>query len=1578
MPLPQVHFAFGMALGSLTAPLFALVRKRWLVWVPVVMIALGLYALAPDVLEHAPSLPQLYDLAAGREAPHHHSPAMDIFVLHRWLDGQEWANTPLASSLGFQATAAFFLVAACLFAHFITRRLPRLPEADEALERLRLSVEPVRALGPVLIMAPMALLAGALGWSLRTARPPGPPTPASRAWAQLVQRRTGVAPGDHLGLVRRVWDRQGEWLLGDLLAFSKRGGGALALDDLLTLARSNGCDFLVVADAGSLRSAAARQGWLKALEAATAKTPKMTVLAGALCEGPAGERLLAIGEADGPTLELLGELAGRFAAGSRPALRWLAAEERGRGVVGFAVPPEGRALASGPLGDWMAAAPQVVGFLALRQADKLSSREAKPKWAQAALEAGGVWDELLDRGTSLWGAAAASGFKRPDGQFLPGQYATTRLWATGRAPRDILAALRDGRFWCGEGRCVRVVNLGVSAAVAERPAKAGEVLWVAPGDQVIAELAIEVPPHDFAGRKTALERVELISNFDGRPAVIASFASVAGRRLLTHTLPPARDANGGTGFYVRARGWSRLEGGERLFFYTNPVRVLVHPGSPPPRRPTPRVAARPRRPRTATKPSSRQRQAAPAPGSEAPRELKAIGLPPSVRAFLVEGFRKAPGRTWRGEYVSLAGDRGPALLTTSGPIEMLQTVRLGENTRLFFRCFASGPEVVRVVARSSVGGAPLIATRRLAQRQWVEFDLSLRDDFVASRPGAAALAPPARLAALEWRASPLENGGEFYLTDVVIYEPTVASRAVRARGLAARLDLALRDLGGGEVAKSARNWRADVRARLDACRARLAAGAPALAPGELENLERELHTLATEIELLRLHAATARAFGVPDPGFAVLVGSAVQRYRSDRLDVSALPSPQPFCELSAAANEAESVQLLVVALREPLRSVRVRLQDLRPAGGDGPGLVASEIEAALVGELTVEPQPGLPPENWGRVPDPLLPLRPFDVERGSLRSVLLTIKVPPDLPPGDYEGLITVSAERVAPLRLTLRLHRWNFALAGRHLPVVAPIDWRAVKKQFSPGKPVSENLRREIYGLLLAHRLAPTPLLTGAEDQDVAEVVWCLEHGQELVVLAQLDKATEDARLARAAALAAKLHEAGWGRPGAVVLPRLGAGRERQRELAFANEVVRRYPLLAVVSGGEGEPPGELLAAYWRRPLGAEVPPLPRDYQTLEVRRSRSTRLQAWELVGALPGDPVPDLRLTNALVEARVLPWLAWGHGVRAIFLRGTTSWGSGDLGGRVLVYPRPDGHVAGSLRLAALRDGIEDYEYLRLLWDRVRKLRALGPEKLEATLVACEQLLADAEQAAGYLRKPCRDWKALAALRTRLARQIERLEETWWAQVDRSKDLPGPVAGLKATPGDGEVALAWSDEGPSGVVGYNVYRSCDPTRGFVRVNRKMVRGHGYRDTAVRNDRQYYYFVRAIGRDGAEGRRSATVRASPKPRPFVVWLPMGNLRAGSVGPYRVRVALRGPGTRKELPLVIPQLDYALGQRAYDGFEPMTRADDGTWFFDVPDPGWSRLAGQALRLKVRIVDRLGRVVVPGVERVEEIEGPGH
>jgi hypothetical protein len=129
-------------------------------------------------------------------------------------------------------------------------------------------------------------------------------------------------------------------------------------------------------------------------------------------------------------------------------------------------------------------------------------------------------------------------------------------------------------------------------------------------------------------------------------------------------------------------------------------------------------------------------------------------------------------------------------------------------------------------------------------------------------------------------------------------------------------------------------------------------------------------------------------------------------------------------------------------------------------------------------------------------------------------------------------------------------------------------------------------------------------------------------------------------------------------------------------------------------------------------------------------VARCRQEGFKMWTYVSLEPYLPYPNVRFDCPLIESRLLFWqvcreqldgfLYWGLNAwrsegndRPIDLSrgplldwdvtskwrwsiGEQSWLHGD--GRLL-YPGPDGPM-GCIRLANMRDGIQDWEYLRLL--------------------------------------------------------------------------------------------------------------------------------------------------------------------------------------------------------------------------------------------------------------------------------------
>lgn len=78
------------------------------------------------------------------------------------------------------------------------------------------------------------------------------------------------------------------------------------------------------------------------------------------------------------------------------------------------------------------------------------------------------------------------------------------------------------------------------------------------------------------------------------------------------------------------------------------------------------------------------------------------------------------------------------------------------------------------------------------------------------------------------------------------------------------------------------------------------------------------------------------------------------------------------------------------------------------------------------------------------------------------------------------------------------------------------------------------------------------------------------------------------------------------------------------------------------------------------------------------------------------------------------------------------------------------------------------------------------------------------------------------------------------------------------LSSTKSRPEVNLTWSPVPDEDVVGYNVYRSEEPGRGYECVNPDPVAEPKYTDTAVKRGKTYYYRVTAVNTAGVESEPS------------------------------------------------------------------------------------------------------------------------
>ena len=342
--------------------------------------------------------------------------------------------------------------------------------------------------------------------------------------------------------------------------------------------------------------------------------------------------------------------------------------------------------------------------------------------------------------------------------------------------------------------------------------------------------------------------------------------------------------------------------------------------------------------------------------------------------------------------------------------------------------------------------------------------------------------------------------------------------------------------------------------------------------------------------------------------------------------------------------------------------------------------------------------------------------------------------MPEHAPAGDYDGILTVTAEG-SPFTLPVCVHVWDFALPlKQHLSVVN--WWQFPGAGFESHGTDDWDLLRRFAVFLVEHR--QTDLQT-----DFSRI-------RESVDAPQGDT-YDTSRLERYAEVAfdagiRQIHLHSVGRRTAGILDpqtRVEPNEANLRRLAAWEKVIQRRgwqrrfvtsivdePFVyyedsyrAVVDRVHQVAPSvrclEAVETEFLGKLDVYVPKLSHLAmwypQFDQVRREGA---ELWFYVCCHPLGRYPNRFLDQSLLKARVLFWIHYLYHLDGYLHWGLNHYG-GDpytqegiskdlpLGDRAVVYPGKAGLV-GSLRFSAQRDGIEDFEYLRVLEEQLQQMR------------------------------------------------------------------------------------------------------------------------------------------------------------------------------------------------------------------------------------------------------------------------------
>ncbi len=446
---------------------------------------------------------------------------------------------------------------------------------------------------------------------------------------------------------------------------------------------------------------------------------------------------------------------------------------------------------------------------------------------------------------------------------------------------------------------------------------------------------------------------------------------------------------------------------------------------------------------------------------------------------------------------------------------------------------------------------------------------------------------------------------------------------------------------------------------------------------------------------------------------AFILSPAVRCFRPDTFQANG----QGPVQLWACAGEYESTQLALVSKTTKPVEYAVTATNLK--GPDG-GEVVCESPREFIYVPTKMPSLYNALFLIGDYPEALLPTKRVTLTPGANLPLFFTWRIPPGTPPGLYRGTIRLAAPEAVheiPVEMTV----WNIELPLRSpgMDVASSLKGNTLAEALhADGTPYSRQEQLDaIVDMHLKYRLTPCDsglaglLLAGKFEDFDREMTRFIAAGATKIFLGQVPALLKQHRAALPE-VERHLTEKGWQdyfyvRPGfdeasPDLVPQIAAVCKEWKAIS-------RIPLMETYYQNERADELFGLLDIWSRNF-----PLPAWAQK---RREAGDRF--WK-VNAMPGT-LEDEPWTTGRVRYVGL----WDHRMTGTYIwtvkawSGVAKWGEdywcdGGVGNlsAVLMWPHETG-ILSTIRLEAMRDGLEDNAMLWMLRAKVESLKDQTPD-------------------------------------------------------------------------------------------------------------------------------------------------------------------------------------------------------------------------------------------------------------------------
>lgn len=478
----------------------------------------------------------------------------------------------------------------------------------------------------------------------------------------------------------------------------------------------------------------------------------------------------------------------------------------------------------------------------------------------------------------------------------------------------------------------------------------------------------------------------------------------------------------------------------------------------------------------------------------------------------------------------------------------------------------------------------------------------------------------------------------------------------------------------------------------------------------------------------------------------------------------AAPRDTAPLRLTGAAAEVVSGQ---VAIRADARlvSAHATITDLKGAAGVIP---ASSVSLQWVRFIDVtRSSVNVPPDELVAkapcaLPDPFWEDASLDVEAGKTQPLWIEVTVPADAKPGDYSGAVTCAWDG-GSISLPINLHVYAFAMpATRHQQMTIWFTFPGEGYKVANDSPEYWDLARKFARIMVAHRqtcfraelgyIKTTYDAAGYHCDFTVMDRWAetfFGAGMERMELFQAGtcpvSVVDPLACISPASLPVDVKV-----PGAILAPEqtlravLGELEKHLKQRGWDGKVmihiydepfpacVPTYRAVAKIVH-DAAPSLKVIEAMEATGFGDAIDVMVPKLSHLNLwypyfEKAQAQGRELWFYTCNHPWGRYPNRFLDLPLISPRELHWICYLYGLDGYLHWGLNYFAEGldpysqeglskdlPLGERAIMYPGKKGPV-GSLRFSAVRDGLQDYEYLRVLEDTVRKLRVRGGDEAE----------------------------------------------------------------------------------------------------------------------------------------------------------------------------------------------------------------------------------------------------------------------